>query len=150
MAISTEGSCGTSVFEATGRTAANPSTRCSTRTTSSPSAARTSRSRPPLSRGRGDPRRLVRVGDAARLLGFPPRTMLRVPADRVLEAFSEPDRRRPAQLRGDLRVIEEVTPIVRGPILDISLQRSRLPQRLEHGVGDLLDAALIACADVVG
>src|SRR5207245_1110384 len=150
MAISTEGSCGTSVFEATGRTAANPSTRCSTRIISSPNTARTSRSPPRLRRGRGGPRHLIRDRDAARLLGLPPRTMLRVPADGVPESFFEPDRRRPAKLRGHLRVIEEVTPIVRRPILHIGLQRSRLPQRVQHGVGDLLDAALITCADVVG
>ena len=36
-----------------------------------------------------------------------------------------------------------------GPVGDDRLQRRRLPERAEHAVGDLLDAALDAGADVV-
>ena len=58
--------------------------------------------------------------------------------------------RLPAELPAQLRVVEQVAPVVAGPVGHDRLQDSRLPGQLEHHVGDLLDRLLDAAADVVG
>src|SRR5437588_12576574 len=81
---------------------------------------------------------------------LPPGAVVRVPADGLLEAAVEVDRRAPAELALDLRGVEEVAPVVPRPVGPERLQGARLVEECEDPVGELLDRRLEARPDVVG
>src|SRR3954447_3927068 len=80
---------------------------------------------------------------------LPPRTVLLVPKHRLAQAHLERDLRSPADLGLDFRPVERVPAIVAGPVGHDHLQRLGFAERREHAVGDLLDAAFHAGADVI-
>src|SRR5438874_5829363 len=74
--------------------------------------------------------------------------MIRVPPDGLANAQFERDGRQPSELPGELRMIQEVPPIVTGSVIDIRLEAPWLVEGVEYRVGDLLDAPLVAATDV--
>src|SRR5262249_3180597 len=82
--------------------------------------------------------------------GFPPLAVVRVPRASLRDSVLPADLVAPAELLADFRRVEEVAPVVAGPVGDDRLQRLGLPGVLEDGVGDLGDRLLDTRADVVG
>ena len=68
---------------------------------------------------------------------LPPAPVGRVPGHGVGQALGEGHRRLPAQFPADLRRVEQVAPVVAGPVGDDLLQRLGPAGGVEHGVGDL-------------
>src|SRR2546426_8370711 len=76
--------------------------------------------------------------------------MCPIPLDRVPQTLFERDGGPPAELSRDLRVVQQVPAIVARAIVDVGLEALRFVEDIEDGVGYLLDAPLVATADVVG
>src|SRR5205814_9433090 len=74
---------------------------------------------------------------------LPPVAVVPVPAHRFGDPLVPADLLRPAE-RPDLRGVEQVAPVVRGPVGADRLQRLVLAGLLEHRVRDLLDRPLDA------
>src|SRR5437867_559869 len=73
-----------------------------------------------------------------------------IPLGCVPQPLLERDGRPPAELSRDLRMVQQVAAIVAGSIVDVGLETPRFVEDTEDRVGELLDAPLVATADVVG
>src|SRR5207253_6995673 len=102
--------------------------------------------------GRAAPARRLGRGDAcpspAPLDPAPPRLVLAVPRDRAREATLERRARRPVAEAPDLLGRADVTVDLARPLLDVLLQRRRLPEQGEHELGDLTDGDVDARGNV--
>src|SRR5688572_11671385 len=114
-----------------------------------PSGGASRAKREPLAGQHRPPGELVELRAHVRLPPRPPRPMLGVPLDGLAEALVERDVRAPAELGLDLPVIKQVALVVTGAVGDLLLQRSRLAERPEDRVRELLDAALDSRSHVV-
>src|SRR5439155_3997438 len=116
----------------------------------SKSDARAGRLRGRLGRRAARPSELIQVAAHAQLLRTPPLLVGAVPFDRLADPVLERDLGPPAELALDLGVVEEVSAVVAGAILDVGRQRLRFPEHPEDHVRDLVNSALETAADVVG